>query len=265
MIETLYVIPSYRCNLNCSHCDIRNYQMAENNAAVIQQLQRIDFRDGIIFGGEPLLLDIGLLSDICRVGKIRSISTNLLPLAQRHIELFQEYDIKVATSWNPGRFNEFQFETWLKNIKSLVAVRIFPTILITLTESLFKSDIDFVLDQLNDIGNFIIKFEPYVPSSRDLIKKSDVWLTDLSSRWVWPSLTNQIFLDYTNGNILNCRGKWTLRPDGTLEHSCPTQLSDNIMRQCYLCEYRDICKPCLKQVECSFMKKFYRYVNFTPR
>jgi len=101
--------------------------------------------------------------------------------------------------------------------------------LITLTESLFKSDIDSVLDRLNDIGNFIIKFEPYVPSSGDLIKKSDIWLTNLSSQWKWSSLINQIFLDYTNGNILNCRKKWTLRPDGTLEHSCPTRLSDNIM------------------------------------
>lgn len=59
----------------------------------------------MLFGGEPLTLDISLLRQLFDNIDITSVSTNLLSMSQLQFQLLKEHHVDIATSWNPNRFN----------------------------------------------------------------------------------------------------------------------------------------------------------------
>ena len=41
MLDKVYVIPSYKCNLNCPHCDIHNYKDTFNEDDFFNTLKEV--------------------------------------------------------------------------------------------------------------------------------------------------------------------------------------------------------------------------------
>lgn len=60
-IKELYIIPTYSCNLDCPHCELHKKVERYNESVFISQLKTLFFDRGILFGGEPLLLQEKLI------------------------------------------------------------------------------------------------------------------------------------------------------------------------------------------------------------
>lgn len=263
MISQLYLIPTNNCNLHCRHCKQCQEKYEEDHQKFLAVAKKCKFEEGIIFGGEPLLANYDFVNSLCQLKNVKSISTNLLLLDECHLKTFRDNNLDVATSWNPTRFTKMQTSTWISNIKQVKQNGLRLTVLITITEDLLSSTdkVFDLLNQLESIGQMSIKFEPYVPSSYSLIEQADKWLVDISRKWKWPSLENDIFLRYATGNIFICKDIWSLYPDGTLQNSCPTGKDRVVLGECFHCQYANVCKPCNKQKVCSFFKRLYEYAR----
>ena len=77
MLDKLYVIPTYKCNLSCSHCDLHKRDIAFKAKSFLKQLNNIEAKEVILFGGEPSFYQ-DRLAKCLKTNKITSISTNLL-------------------------------------------------------------------------------------------------------------------------------------------------------------------------------------------
>lgn len=259
MISNLYIIPTYHCNLRCSHCEIHNKLCQEDMSTFLTQFSTLEYFNGILFGGEPLLVSDNL-ERIFKTNHVETISTNLTLLTDRHVQLFRAFNIDVSTSWNPVRFTNVEYNVWLKNLEKLVLAEIPTTILITLTSDLLDSNILAVLGKLNSLGKFNVKFETYFPATAQLITEADNWLVEITKKWKWQNLANVLKSEYQHGNIHLCRNIWSLEPNGQLINSCPTMSKNYSLDDCYRCKYAQICKPCQKQSICTFYQTFYEFV-----
>ena len=266
MIGTIYVNPTYKCNLKCSHCTIRKQPHKQNLHQIVDTLSRIEYDRAILFGGEPLLLKHNQLSYMFEHIRFDSISTNLLLLNEDNINVIIENNIHVATSWNPDRFTEKQYHTWLNNLRLLIENDVPTTVLITMTEQLLNTDICVILRDIENVTQGSqcfegIKFEHLVPSTKDLVNKFDCWLIELTKKWNF-SYPNIIVDQYKQGScVFDCRHVWSVTPEGRLIHNCPTLDNNNVLKQCLTCDYAHICKPCKKQQVCTFFKHLYIYLK----
>lgn len=266
--KKIYVIPTYQCNLNCPHCEISKFDNEHDANRFYETLNLQDDRSCILFGGEPLLLGNCEIERLLKTHKFNSISTNLLLLNDDLIRLFNLYDISIATSWNPNRFNELQYSKWLNNLKIALDNGIYVTLLITVDYDLLNyshlanifNDIDSILD--NNIQYFNgVRFELYVPATQDLVNKTDIFMCNMLDNWSWKfNFINKS--TYKNGNLSNrCGNTWTLKPNGQLEHVCPHNVKYDIMHECLSCKYIKVCNPCKVQKVCTLLKSFFEKVN----
>lgn len=268
IIKKLYAIPTYKCNLSCRHCFIKNYKSEENFDLFLNTLKSINSEIRILFGGEPLLLSDDKFQKILNTATFQSISSNLLLLNENKINLLKKYKIDVATSWNTYRFQNIeQINLWFKNLNLCVQNKIYVTLLVTLTESLFQnlSEFNFILNKLDsEIGRNEyfqgIKFETYIPADEKLINKADNQLIEFYKNWKYKFI-NITAEQYKSGNINNCKNIVTVLPNGEIDYSCPERGNKYFLNKCLNCKYIIICKPCIKQKVCTFYKNFYNYLN----
>lgn len=127
MNAEVYLIPTYKCNLNCPHCQITN-NSADNFDNFLNTYKNIfsDVKDQknisyVLFGGEPLLNGYDKLYKLIEFGKsinkpICTTTSNLLLLDDKLLDLLLLNNIIIGTSWNPHRFTKEQEELWFKNI-----------------------------------------------------------------------------------------------------------------------------------------------------
>ena len=267
MLDKLYIVPNYECNLNCPHCDLHKLKYKYNSEKFIQQLNTIESREYILFGGEPLLYKDRFIQCI-DTKKITSISTNLLLLNENTIEILKTNNIDISSSWNPLRFTEEQYKLWLEKLTLLSKFNLKATILVTLTEDLFqlrKERLHEIFNQIdNTNGIYGILFEYLLSSdaNKEFYLECDKWLYEIYKNWQWK-FNNFIINRLENWNC-DCSNIRTLLPDGSIQLGCP-QFDIKLLRykeDCLQCKLASICNPCRLQRYCTFPKKLYQeYIN----
>ena len=259
-INDLYIIPNYECNLNCPHCDVHNKKVDYDEEKILNQISTLSFKNGIVFGGEPLLYK-DRLKKIIQTNKITSVSTNLLLLDKEIVDLLKEYNVSIATSWNPLRFNNTQEEKWFKKLSLLDDC----TVLITLTEDLITMDMEYFknilkkMDETNAIEGILFEQLLSDDATEEFYNKVDEWLVKIHNIW------NFKMKNFITDKVLNwkcdCSKTYTLEPNGILKKGCPQNNGIIIQQQCLVCPLSNICQPCVLQKKCTFPKKLYNLIK----
>ena len=260
---SIYVVPTWHCNLHCPHCFVHTYKDEWNEEEFLKSLKELKEKypnEGfILHGGEPTLyrdryqtlLDTGIIDSIC---------SNLI-VDNSIINDLNQRDITIATSWNPKRFNDEIYITWLNNIEKLKNK---PLVLITLDKDLIVYDKQTLLNHLNEmynVGVTEVLFEPLVDNSLDdnFQHLADRYLCELHKIWNVPvkSLITEQILDWN----MRCNSK-TLLPNGKVRRGCI--LGDEchkILDKCLHCKFAEVCKPCVLHTRCSFYPEFYEMMK----
>lgn len=260
MIQQLYIIPNYTCNLSCPHCILHKKKDVYDREKFLQTLSSIDAKYKTLFGGEPTLFRDRLV-DILSVAKVDAISTNLLTADQDLCDIFNQYNLAIATSWNPARFTDQQYQMWIDNLKLLARNNISAKVLITLTEDLLEISnqaFDQLLDSWDQIPSIQgVLFEPLLdPNSLpDLHERADLWLCRLHDRWRWKF--SNLIVENFNYAICDCSNVYTLNPCGNLVKGCPQYTGRKVNSQCLACQLATVCQPCMLQTHCCFPKNLY--------
>lgn len=263
-MKTVYAIPTYNCNLNCPHCDIHKRKIQFNEEKFIKTLIDIHADSIVLFGGEPFL-NKDVLKKCIETNKINSISTNLLLLDDDIFNLIQDYNISLATSWNPKRFTTEQYKLWLNNLSKFKNTNTPIDVLITMTDDLITMSDERLLKILSDIDYLEsvdgIVFEHLLDNNLDNLfhQRCDEWLCKIHNLWKFK-LKNVIEERVLNWNN-NCSDIWTLEPTGELRFGCPQYIGRKIVDKCLTCELVSKCKPCMLQKHCSFPKKLYEVLS----
>lgn len=267
LLDKLYIVPNYQCNLNCPHCDLHNKKIRFKPVEFFKSLNSINAREYILFGGEPLLYNNRFISCL-KTNKITGISTNLLLLNQEKLDLLKKYDIEISTSWNPQRFTDKQYKIWLKNLTLLAKNRLQATVLVTLTEDLLlleKSRLFSVfndMEQTQGVNGILFEYLLSPDTYPDFNTYCDQFLCQLQYEWKWGF--NNFILDRLKNWNCNCSNIRTLLPDGTIQLGCP-QFELNLIKtkeKCLECNLAGICNPCRLQKYCAFPKKLYQEIIY---
>lgn len=264
MYNKVYIIPSYKCNLNCPHCDIHNFKDEFNEDKFFNVLNKIESNEIILFGGEPLL-NKNIFNKCINTNKITSISTNLLLINEEYIESIKKHNINIATSWNPKRFNELEYQIWKQKLKLLKKYNLSCIVLITLTQDLFDLDLNsfkLILKEIDETEAVDgIQFEHLVDNNLNssFHQKADEWLCQWFNNWNYK-MENMIE-HQINHWCHDCSKIFTLKPSGQLIKGCPQYTNAIICEECYTCNLAKICRPCMLQKTCSFPKRLYELIN----
>lgn len=87
---TVYVCPTYSCNLKCKHCSIRKQQIVTDIEAIVNASKKFSGSEFVLFGGEPFMLDADSLKTLFSKIDISSISTNLLNMDKSKLQLLKD-------------------------------------------------------------------------------------------------------------------------------------------------------------------------------
>jgi uncharacterized protein len=142
-----------KCNIRCHYC-YQNPQRDAGNVSRKYDLEAIkraieaEGTDFVLFGGEPLLVPVPDLEELWRWGyekyRRNGLQTNGTLINERHIELFQKYNVHVGISIDgPGDFNNARWsgnldktrkntEMTMSAIRKLSAAGIAPSLIVTL-------------------------------------------------------------------------------------------------------------------------------------
>lgn len=268
-MKQLYAIPTWNCNLNCPHCAIKNRKDNFNEIKFISELNSFDGRI-VLFGGEctsNLKRMISIFNNNHEYGrsKISSVSTNLINLSDEILNIYKQLD-SIATSWNPNRFNQKEYDIWMKHCKVISENNINYIIMITLTDDLFSMNINDFISMMKtwDLPNLKqIKFEHYVgpEATPDYFERADEWLCKIYKLWNLNAKFGMV--ERVCNWKFNCSNIYSLLPDGTLINQCPHMLEYHIPEECFTCERANKCRPCRLQKYCSYPKKLANLIGET--
>lgn len=263
---TVYVIPSWACNLNCPHCFVKNQPDNYNEELFINALQQLKIQyptaNFTLHGGEPTF-NKNRLKTILSQNIITSITTNCITTDLEIYDWINKQDLAVATSWNTNRFiTDDIFKVWLSNIKQLKKD---PLLLITLDKDLISLPLEVFFNKLykiQDAGVIDILFECLVDNTLDdsFQTRVDEWLCEFHNRlhtdYVDLKINSLIETQILNWDF-RCNSK-TLLPNGIVRDGCTMGNECNyILNECLGCDKANVCKPCVLHTRCSFFPKFY--------
>lgn len=269
--KQIFIVPSWKCNLNCTHCPVKNQPDNRNLDKFLDSLNNLQKKyvnaNFILHGGEPTYNKL-LLKELLSKDIITSICTNLIIQDQEIIDYINNANISISTSWNVNRFvNNLQlYSLWLNNISKLKQK---PLILFTLDKDIInipiKEFINYLLDIQNTNNVSEILFECLVDNSvsEDFQDKCDIWLCnlydELHSKSSIITLKNLIEEQILNWNF-NCNAI-TLLPSGDIRSGCIIgETCKQVLNKCLTCSLAKICRPCPLHTRCSFFPKFYKKV-----
>jgi len=264
---TFYIVPSWKCNLNCSHCTVKNKPYSFNKEVffktMLSQKHKYPEANFILHGGEPTL-NKKLFIEILDTDVITSITTNLIFTDKQIIDEINKHDLSVATSWNPNRFSSNElFKIWLNNLKLLKKS---PLLLITLDKDVVKMNPEHLIEIIKSFENIdSILFECLIDNdlNDDFQNTVDDWLCKLDEEWTIQNLMikNLIKEQILNWNF-NCNTK-TILPNGTIQEKCvfAENYKPHVLKRCLTCMYNKNCIPCKLHTRCSFFPKFYERVR----
>lgn len=265
MIQQLYIIPSFDCNLKCPHCFLRLRKEDFNEVNFFNSLHNTSAYYRILFGGE-CTLHFDRFKKCLETGLIDAVSTNLLNLSPEILELYKEYEIALATSWNPQRFNEEQYKLWVENLRKLEGNDLDTIVLITLTEDLLSYDLESLYNKfdcwnsIKSVKGILFEFLVDDNSAEDLNERADLWLCRVYKDWRWNNIEN-IITESLGRCIHNCNSIYTLEPDGIVRRGCPMFVKAKHLEKCLSCELADKCNPCVLKNQCSFPKNLSKLVE----
>lgn len=169
-----YLPVGVACNIACKYCyqeemrDAGNINTPRDWARVKSQISRLG-TDFTVFGGEPLLAPLAHLEEVWKFGFANfgrnGVQTNGSLITDKHIELFQRYNVGVGISIDgPGDMNNIRCTDELtakteKAIQKLCDNRVFPSIICTIHRG--NNDIPRLtrwFDSLNSYGLQHINF-----------------------------------------------------------------------------------------------------------
>lgn len=241
----VYIRITNDCNLHCSHCFNKNKNTKINYEQLKTFLKEINTTYSnnyfILHGGEPMLLDINLISKIMSDFPDNNwqISTNLCyKLTQDKINIFKRSK-KITTSFDIGiRFKNIKnLILWYKNVKKISSIdEINLKLNICLSKSIIKHnplDILKFLDKLhiNSVDFFQIiqtseMNSAMIPNNHVI----DQWMCDLyKANKKFPKIQcsniNQVKNKILQKNAQYfcsncCKSTITINPDGTIIN-CP--------------------------------------------
>ena len=263
IMKILYAMITKRCNLSCPHCDIKKNQEEQyNHDKFLYNLRNWNgYR--ILFGGEPNVVpsrtrEALLLCD--------SISTNLVNISPGLFHDIQEQEIPIATSWNPQRFTEDQYHTWLINIDALSKTNTI-TCLITLTQDLVDSKgTSRLWDMIAHANNSFsyIQFEQLHDPSKDqsFYDAIDKWLVSMYRETKKRSLTH-LFPQFQKNATwkFDCSQTYTMYPDGNIHYGCPEYTTTYVLSRCYQCDHVSVCQPCRLQSCCTRPNRLFEEIQ----
>ena len=254
-----YVVFSYRCNLSCSYCFVKDKQIELDQSKFFKSLKELD-GDLCFFGGEPSL-DLAMMERCYATNpNFKSVSTNLLCLTDQHISFYKRAMLDVSTSWNPERFTESQLSTWKKSIQKIKAAGLSLTVMVTLTDQVIEMSPFFFSKLAESWQADAVLLQPIVPMSEELHQRADQWLCQLKK--VWPSSLKSLLQSRYQSRFLSACGREvkTLQPNGEIHKLCSMAREKiyPVLDQCLQCQLRSICKPCPLQSSCSVFKKFFK-------
>ena len=261
LIDQVYVIPTYNCNLKCPHCDLRLRDDCYNHTRFINCIKVVNSKSVVLFGGEPTLYKDRFNAAI-DTGKITSISTNLVNIDGNVIDQIKNHNISVATSWNVCRFTNRQYQTWLANVTTLVQNDIDVLLMVTLTEDLInldKKQLQSLLRQWKCAGIKRVRFEQLLDDNKSQLyyDQVDTWLLEVDDLWDNSFPYNDI-VDQLRNWQFNCSSVYTIKPSGDIVYGCPQYKQQHIVNQCLTCDNASICKPCMLQQHCTFPRRLYK-------
>lgn len=268
MNKVIYALITTKCNLSCPYCDAKSSVDNYDRDKFIDELNKFDGKI-ILFGGEPTLypnrlIDIFLSNpDINR--KISSISTNLISINDKILTIFNIIG-SLSTSWNPSRFTNGEYDTWMNNL-SLVKRKIPDTkirVLITMTNDLLDIPPSSLISIISEWDKLLIndiRFEYYVGNNTnpEYFSRCDDWLCNVYKLW-----NSKIIMDNAvHGHTIyyDCSNVYTLYPNGFIRRGCHHGNNIVVPAECYTCDKFDVCKPCQLQSFCSYPKKFMELIQ----
>lgn len=264
-----YAMLTTRCNLTCPYCDIKSADDGYDQEKFMQALR--DFNGWfLLFGGEPTLyrdrLKHVMFSDPEVSNKIKSITTNLMILDDELMDIFKNFK-SLATSWNPSRFRNNEYSTWLDHINKIDGQVKF-LVIITMTNELLQMDPDEIINTIRSWNSNtinIIGFEHYVgpETTQEYFDKCDDLLCEIYKRWDVPIRFKNVRMQLGYRYNFYCKRTHVITPSGILLPGCPQRQYNEIKTpsECYSCDRVDVCKPCRLQNYCSYPKKFAELIN----
>ena len=263
--KRLYALITTNCNLHCPHCEIRTRPDGYNREKFLEELNSFEGTVNL-FGGEPSLYEDRLFDIVENntAKNIHTISTNLVILNDRLIEFYKTLR-GIASSWNPNRFSEEQYQSWLNNLNTFEKNKLKTAVLVTLTNDLFELGVDKFIEVTkawNPNAIHYIRFEHYIGdgTTKEYYDKADDFLCEFYKKWDFSiPLQNAKALDY--GYCYECGEIYNLSPNGVLSRGCPHGYNAKVPTECYSCEMVANCKPCRLQPLCSYPHKFAKLVK----
>ena len=265
MNKQLYAMVTTNCNLQCPHCEIRTRPDNYNRDKFINTINSFD-GPVMLFGGEPTLYEDRLFDiiDNNSAKNIMTISTNLIFMNERLLKFYRTLNNCMATSWNPNRFTNEQYRTWLSNLNILDNNNLKCLVLITLTNDLFDMGAEKFIDickEWNHNAIYSIKFEYYVGNNtEDYYQRADQFLCD-----VYKLNDTKLYISnidiVRNGYCVDCSNIYTLSPNGMITHGCPLGYKADLPIECSSCERSEYCKPCHLHKHCPFPHNFEKLIK----
>ena len=269
-MKTLYAVPSYKCNLACPHCNVRNKEVEFNFGKFLEALRTTDAENVILFGGEPTLI-WDLFEAAIMTGKVTSVSTNLMVYSvdtyyTKFANLLRKYNVSVATSWNYERFKSInEVGIWLSNVKALVEEYVDVLVLITLTKPLIDAPFEDIVKFFTALEKTGVKqflFEPYI-GDIECNREADEWLCGFHRAYK-GKMTNLIEKKLDNWKC-DCSDTYTLEPNGDIVKGCPDSLvlknRSYFLEECIDCNHVENCQPCNLEKTCSYPKKLAELIK----
>lgn len=262
IIMVMYALVTNHCNLSCPHCNVKLPTEKFNEETFIERLRAFNGHI-ILFGGEPTLYQDRLMritNDEIIKEKSMSITTNLVNLNGELIRLYHRLS-GIATSWNPNRFNDNQYHTWLGNLDILKYEKINISVMVTLTSDLICIDPESFINTISKWNVSAIKFETYIGDdvTPEFLDKVDEWLCEVYKAWN-NDIRNDI-ISKLDDWYFDCSNVYTLHPEGNVTLGCPHRSPIYMPEECYECSRSATCRPCRLQQYCSYPKKLARLVN----
>lgn len=267
MKYTIYIKPTNRCNLKCSHCynaivpsmqdmadaTLQNAIKSILNFSKDHKADQIDIQ---FHGGEPMMYDVEklhwMLSQLETEGNLKfCITTNLVyGLVEKHIQFFQRmkpYDENpvIMTSWDKKiRFaNSAQEDLWKKNVKTLIQSGIAVQPIVCITKELVCENPSSVFQIMQHLGIKTMNFERITKTGR--AKECDIAPSNADVDH-WLHLAWKTHREYDlhvplfdsieqscRGFLIGCRARQcmktviTINPDGSVA-ACPNTANNII-------------------------------------
>lgn len=276
-MQEVYVCPSFACNLNCSHCFLKNLPINTEWDTLFSSIEYLNNNAGPhlvfdLFGGEPLILDKNRFSEIMSLFKGREyiISSNLINYSEFYLSYLKDASL-VNTSWNPSRFSVEQYNNWRNTVSFLTSNGVRVAIMITLTKDLISQEESpgLITKMLGELKASSADFDYLIGKGYPEPEVVDNYLNAIFDKFkencpdcIFTKVQKMRTAVKEGRKFKDCSNFYTLLPTGKIKRGCAYCENLKVREECKYCEYYDICNgSCPLTEACSFPKKLFERIR----